>query len=231
MRVGLRVKGEVDLEALQGALDSLVERHEVLRTTFVEGEDGPLQVIHEAGAVKVERVDLKGLTRERREEELVREAREEVSRGFDLERDLMLRVKLIELGEQEHGVLFTQHHIASDGWSVAILVREFSQLYEAYSEGRENPLKELAVQYGDYAQWQRGWLTGEVLEAQLGDWKKQLEEAPAVHSLPLDEERPWGQGDEGGVHRQAVDGGGKEGLRHVRTGEGAKTLRLLGRTA
>ena len=135
--VALRVKGKVDEGALQRALDRVVERHEVLRTRYVGGEQGAEQVVEEAVGVRIERVDLSELGKEEREARLLELARAEVVRGFDLEHDLMLRVTLIGLEEAEQVVLFTQHHIASDGWSMGILVEEFGRLYEAYAGGRK----------------------------------------------------------------------------------------------
>ena len=135
--VALRVKGKVDEGALQRALDRVVERHEVLRTRYVGGEQGAEQVVEEAEGVRIERVDLSELGKEEREARLLELARAEVVRGFDLEHDLMLRVTLIGLEEAEQVVLFTQHHIASDGWSMGILVEEFGRLYEAYAGGRK----------------------------------------------------------------------------------------------
>ena len=96
-----------------------------------------------------------------------------------------MRVKLLRLEEQEHVLLVTMHHIVSDGWSMGIMVREIGQLYGAYVKGEESRLAELAVQYGDYAVWQREWLQGEVLEEQLGYWRKQLGEMEPL-DLPTD---------------------------------------------
>src|SRR6185295_19123442 len=97
---------------------------------------------------------------------------------------------LLRLGAEEHVLLFTMHHIVSDGWSMGLLVREVAALYKAYLSGEESPLEELAVQYADYAVWQREWLAGEVLEGQLEYWRRQLAGAPAVLELPTDRPRP-----------------------------------------
>ncbi|UAA37212.1 AMP-binding protein [Paraneptunicella aestuarii] len=117
-------------------------------------------------------------------------AEADAGRAFDLSSDLLLRLQVFRQSEEVHQVLFNMHHIASDGWSISILVREFSELYRAFSQGKPDPLPGLKVQYADYAQWQRDWLQGDVLEAQLGYWQQQLEGLPQLHSLPLDRQRP-----------------------------------------
>src|SRR5205807_3558623 len=124
--------------------------------------------------LRMEECDLRLLGEGEQDLEVSRVAHLESSTGFDLSRGPLVRVKLLQLGEEEHVLLVTMHHIVSDGWSVGILVREFSRLYEAYRKGEESPLEELKIQYGDFAVWQREWLQGEVLEEQLGYWRKQL---------------------------------------------------------
>jgi condensation domain-containing protein len=142
--------------------------------------------------------DLRELSAGEREEEARRIMREEAEAGFDLGRGPLLRVKLVKLGDEEHILIFTMHHIVSDGWSTGVLVKEVCALYEAMSEGRESPLPELEIQYADYAVWQREWLRGEVLEHQLNYWRQQLDEAPAVLELPTDRPPSPGQSYRGG---------------------------------
>ena len=225
--VALRLKGALDRSAVREALGVLVDRHEVLRTTYVEIDGAPHQVVQEGRGVEVEEVSLRDLGRPEQEEQVARLAEEEVIRPFALERDLMLRVKLMELGEQEHVVLFTQHHIASDAWSMEILVREFSLLYTAAVRGQENPLAPLPIQYADYAQWQREWMKGEVLGEQLGYWRKQLSGAPLVHGLPLDYVRPAKQGHAGATHWQHLDRELTEALKEVCRREQVTLFMLL----
>ena len=124
-----------------------------------------------------------------REEELKRLAGEEAGKPFDLQRGPLVRARLVRLGEQGHGLLITMHHIVSDAVSTAVAVREMTALYQAYSRGEESPLKELPVQYADYAAWQRSWLKGEVLEKQVEYWKKELE---GVRPLQMPVDRPLG---------------------------------------
>ncbi|HZH31548.1 MAG TPA: amino acid adenylation domain-containing protein, partial [Pyrinomonadaceae bacterium] len=190
--LAVRLTGALDVAALTGTLDEIVRRHEVLRTTFAEVEGTPVQVVGAAEPHNLELVDLGGLAEAEREAEARRLASEEARKPFDLSTGPLLRAKLLRLAEEEHVVLLTMHHIVSDGWSLGVLVREVAVLYEAFSRGEESPLPELPIQYADYAAWQREWLQGEVLEAQVSYWKKQLEELPVLE-LPTDRPRPPAQ--------------------------------------
>src|SRR5262249_41864095 len=142
-------------------------------------------------------VDLRAIAVDERATVVRLMAVEEGQRVFDLRRGGLLRQTLLRLGAEEHVLLFTMHHIVSDGWSMEFLTREVSALYAAYASGGESPLAELPIQYADYAVWQREWLQGEVLEEQLGYWRKQLAGAPAVLELPADHPRPEQQSHRG----------------------------------
>ena len=128
---------------------------------------------------------------------------EEARRPFDLAQGPLFRSKLLRLGEDDHVLLLTMHHIVSDGWSMGVLYRELSMLYRAFVDGQPSPLAELPIQYADFAVWQREWLQGEVLESQLSYWKKQLEGIPAVLNLPTDHPRPAVQSYRGA--RQSIE--------------------------
>src|SRR6185436_13717827 len=158
----VRVKGDLDEAAFARALRTIVARHESLRTVFREVNGQVVQVVREGVDFTLEERDLSGLGEEGREKEVRHLALEDARRPFDLSRDLMLRVGLLKLSEEEHVVLFNMHHIASDGWSMEVLTRELGALYAAYRAGEESPLPPLRVQYADYACWQRQWLQGEV---------------------------------------------------------------------
>ena len=206
MPTALTLTGTLDVQALNQAFTSILERHESLRTCFAKNEEGhPLQVIQAASPFYAELTDLSELAEGTRQLKLSELVTEEAARVFDLSRDLMLRAQLIKIASDEHILLVTMHHIASDGWSMAILINEFSALYSAYVQGQENPLPPLAIQYADYAHWQRNWMQGEVLDEQLGYWTKQLAGLPVVHSLPLDYTRPVLQSFVGETHRSQVD--------------------------
>jgi amino acid adenylation domain-containing protein len=185
-----RLTGCLDARVLERCFDALVRRHETLRTTFklVDGE--PRQFINDPAPFNLPVIDLTHLPAEGREAEALCLAEEEAERLFDLTRDPMLRARLLRLGAEEHFLLMSMHHIASDGWSRGILAGELMKLYEAYSEGREPALEPLPIQYADYAVWQREYLTGEVLAEQLGYWKEQLGGELPTLTLPTDRPRP-----------------------------------------
>jgi amino acid adenylation domain-containing protein len=187
---GVRLRGSLNVRALERALTELVRRHEALRTTFLDVHGEPVQVIGKAEPFTVPVEDLSGLPAARRDEETRRLMREEAQGSFDLTKGPLVRARLLRLSEQEHMLLLTMHHIVSDGWSMGVLVREVAALYEAMCEGRPSPLHELRIQYGDYAVWQRRWLSGDVLERQLSYWREQLAGAPPVLDLPTDRPRP-----------------------------------------
>jgi amino acid adenylation domain-containing protein len=185
----VRLKGRLDVEALRRTLDEVVRRHEVLRTTFVAVNGEPVQVIALPSRLELPVMDLSKLPEEEREAEARQLVAAEAQRPFDLSVGPLLRVQLLRFGAEDQMVLFTMHHIITDGWSTGILVSELAALYEAYVEGRESPLPELEIQYADYTVWQREWLQGEVLEQQLSYWRQQLEELPVLQ-LPTDKPRP-----------------------------------------
>ena len=202
---GMRLQGELDRGALRQALDGIVARHEVLRTTFEMVDGEPVQRIGLAGENRFELLeeDISGdVERERRLEELVGQ---EAGKGFDLGKGPLIRGRLIREREDEHTLLITMHHIVSDGWSMGVLIGELSALYSAYVKGERNPLRELEVQYADYAIWQREWMEGEVLHGQAEYWKRRLAGAPAVLALPADHERPLEQDYRGGFAELVLD--------------------------
>ncbi|HEU4595917.1 MAG TPA: condensation domain-containing protein, partial [Pyrinomonadaceae bacterium] len=186
----LRLTGRLDIALLERSFGEVLRRHEVLRTGFAETDGEPVQLISPSAVLELPVTDLSGLAPDeqaRRVHELTSEAARFV---FDLESRPLMRAGVLRLGEEEHVLLLTMHHIVSDAWSVSVLVRELAAIYEAYARGEESPLPELPVQYSDYALWQREHLTGEVLEEQLGYWRRQLAGAPPLLPLPTDRPRP-----------------------------------------
>ncbi len=185
----VRLSGALQLSALEATLSEIVRRHEVLRTRFVSIGGQPVQVIDDPRPVALLVTELDGLDAPERAAEVRRLIRAEARRPFDLAQGPLLRSRLLRLGAEEHVLLLTMHHIVSDGWSLGVLVREVAALYEAFSQGRPSPLPALAIQYADYAVWQREWLSGEVLARQLAYWRAQLAQAPVLE-LPSDYPRP-----------------------------------------
>jgi len=197
MPEAVRLSGPLQPRTLELSLNEVIRRHEVLRTTFRTTEDGPVQVIAPELALELPALDLSGLPEAEREAETRRLIAEEAARPFDLAVGPVLRAALLRLSPQEHVLLFTTHHIASDVWSMGVLVKEVLALYNAFSKGEQSPLAELPIQYADFAVWQRRWLQGAELERQLGYWKRQLAGAPTVLELPADRTRPAVQSSRG----------------------------------
>jgi len=186
----VRLTGRLDLRCLQDTLDEVVRRHEVFRTVFGVFEGQPAQVTFPDGCVTLALIDIDSVPASATEI-LVRQLIDaEAASPFDLAQGPLLRATLLRLNADEHVLLFTMHHIISDGWSMGLLVNEVATLYEAFLKGEPSPLPELAIQYSDYAVWQREWLQGEVLERQVEYWRSQLAGAPAELVLPADRARP-----------------------------------------
>lgn len=211
----LRIRGDLHSEALQKTLDAIIARHEALRTIFVATDGIPQQVIRAPQPVSLQVIDLRTWPMATREAEAHRLLQQEAHRPFDLTQDLMLRATLLHLEEKEYILLLVMHHIASDGWSMSILFREFSILYAAFASGQPSPLPELPLQYADFAIWQREWLQGEVLEEQLAYWKQQLAEAPPLLELPTDHPRPPVQHFRGAHHSFQIPKSLMEALKRV----------------
>ena len=186
---GVRLLGHLNPSALERSLQEIIRRHEVLRTTFSTVDGVPAQLIAPHFELHLEVTDLQGFPDAERKQHAEQLARQEAELPFDLSRGPLVRARLLSMADNEHVLLLTMHHIISDGWSMGVLVEEMAQLYEGYSRGEESRLPELAIQYADYAAWQRGWFKGDVLDAHVGYWRKQLAGA-AVLELPTDHPRP-----------------------------------------
>ncbi|KAF3886562.1 MULTISPECIES: non-ribosomal peptide synthetase [Nostocales] len=196
----LKLQGNLNVNILQQSLDAIVNHHEVLRTNFIARDGEPIQVVGEPRSVELEVIDLKdcpssdkpgtACAKGDRATIVQRLVQERMQRPFNLISDLMLRGCLLQLSPQEHILLLIMHHIATDGWSMSIFCEQLTALYQAFINGKSNPLPKLPIQYADYAVWQRQWLSGEVLENQLNYWKQQLTGATPVLELPTDRPRP-----------------------------------------
>ena len=190
MPLAFRLSGELKVDALQWSLDEIVSRHEILRTTFDMLDQQPVQLVSGAGTLPLIVTDLSAIPPPVREAEAEMFMSEETERPFDLARGPLIRANLMRLSADEHVLLVTMHHIISDGWSQTILLNELGALYEAAIAGRPLPLPELSIQYGDFAEWQREWLQGELLDQQLEYWRQHLAGAPPSLELPTDRPRP-----------------------------------------
>ncbi|WP_234939748.1 condensation domain-containing protein, partial [Sinorhizobium kostiense] len=202
--LGWRLRGRLDHAAWRRSLDQLFARHEALRSTFVAGEDDPqVEILSADTRLPVVEDDLRG---EPDAEVLLSALCEEEARTpFDLARGPLIRGRLIRLADDDHVFLLTQHHIVADGWSMGVLMRELSQLYRAFTAGRADPLPPLAIQYPDYAAWQRQWLSGERLQRQAQYWRDSLSGAPARLALPTDRPRPAQQSFAGATVPLVID--------------------------
>jgi acyl carrier protein len=175
----IRLMGPLDVAALERSLNEVVSRHEILRTIFVNHNGRPQQSILPTLSINIPVTDASECTDA--PERIVRvQLAEETKQPFDLSRGPMLRARLLRLASNDHVLLFTVHHIISDAWSINILIRELSEVYKSLLAGGQARLRELPVQYADYAAWQRELLTGAELERQLSYWRNQLEGAPAL---------------------------------------------------
>ena len=223
----LRLQGRLDTAALEQALSEIVRRHETLRTTFDASEETPVQVISAPRPVTIPLIDLSGLNEIDREREAKYLMSAEAQRPFDLSHGPLLRATLLRLREDEYVLLFTMHHIISDGWSVSVLAREATRLYAGFTGQPAEPLEELRLQYADYAVWQREWLRGEMLEAQLDYWRKQFDGLPPVLELPLAHPRPKVRSLRGAFIPVEFDEELTRGLKTLSRSEGATLFMTL----
>ncbi|HET9676631.1 MAG TPA: condensation domain-containing protein, partial [Solirubrobacterales bacterium] len=186
-----RIVGELDPEVMQKALREVVRRHETLRTTFRSIEGTPAQVIAQVVDMEVPYVDARPRVSDPADAwgEALRLAAADAREPFDLTLGPLMRAKLFRAGEHEYLLYYNVHHIAYDGWSMGIFARELAAIYDAFAAGIPSPLLDLPIQYLDFAVWQREWLSGEVLEAQLAFWRRQLGSVPPLE-LPTDHPRP-----------------------------------------
>ncbi|HHL31116.1 MAG TPA: non-ribosomal peptide synthetase, partial [Oceanospirillales bacterium] len=205
MPSALRMHGNFKVEIAEAAFVAIIKRHESLRTVFIDADDGPLQVIKEQFNFRIKVTDLSNLTKDKQQQKIKQLVQLDAVKAFNLSTDLMLRVSYLQLSDEEGVLISNMHHIASDGWSIGILIHEFVSLYKTIQMGVKSDLPELPIQYADYAHWQRNWLEGEILEQQLDYWHKQLSGLPQVHNLPLDHKRPEFQSYNGAIQQVSLD--------------------------
>lgn len=226
MAAAVRLRGPLDVRSLERGLNEIVRRHGSLRTTFLAEAGRPHQRAARELTLRLPVVELGEAGPGGWEGEVQRLAAEEAKRPFDLAAGPLIRVRLLRLGEGEHVVLLTVHHIVSDGWSMTLLVRELAAVYEAFRLGRPSPLPELPVQYADFARWQREHLKGETLERHLGYWRRQLAGLTAME-VPADRPRPAIQTFRGAACRSDIDARLWGRVRSLGEGEGATPFMAL----
>ena len=223
----VRLNGPLDLQALERAFASLVQRHETLRTVFPRGADDSLAQAPLQRPLEVAFEDCSGLPEAEQEARLREEAQRESLQPFDLCEGPLLRVRLIRLGEERHVLLLTLHHIVSDGWSMNVLIEEFSRFYSAYATGAEPGLPALPIQYADYALWQRSWLEAGEQERQLEYWRGKLGERHPVLELPTDHPRPAVPSYRGSRYEFSIEPALAEALRGTARRQGLTLFMLL----
>src|SRR5215472_16703394 len=223
----LRLTGKLDVDALETAINGVVTRHEVLRTTYGSEKGQPFQIIAESGHRPLHLIDLRHLSNPELENEARRIVQEEAATPFDLAKDPIIRYLLIRLGEEDHIFMVTTHHIADDGWSTGILLRELTELYEAALNQRPSPLPAVEIQYADYAVWQRNWLQGEVLARQVEYWGQQLDLAPPLLQIPSDRPRPAKPTFRGAMHRFLLPASLLESVRTLSRQQGSTAFMTL----
>ncbi len=225
--MAVRLTGELDVAALERTLNEVVCRHEALRTTFVTVDERPVQVIAPELILPLPVDDLTHLPENEREAAAQRLATEEAQQPFDLAQGPLLRARLLRLGEEEHIVVLTVHHIVSDGWSLGVLVQEVATLYAAFKAKEPSPLPELPIQYADFAHWQREWLQGEILEAQLAYWRQQLGGSAPILELPTDRPRPAMQTYQGATQTFSLPHSLSDSLKALTREQGATLFMTL----
>ena len=222
-----RIRGPLDMVALEGAFGELVRRHESLRTTVAVCEGHPVQVIHDWQPVRLSLVDLVGMPEGELDGRVGEVVLEQANCPFNLTEGPLVRLGLVRVRADEHILSVTVHHMMADGWSCGILLREWGVLYEAFRRGGPSPLAGLPIQYADYAQWQRGWLQGPVLESQLAYWREQLAGIPAAMGLPTDYPPPSQPAHKGAIHILSLAPRLKEALSALSQREGVTLFMTL----
>ncbi len=224
----LRLKGSLNIPALEIALDGIVARHEVLRTTYGSDRDGhPFQIITPELKVPLRIIDLRHLAPTERENEARRLVQQEVATPFKLATDSITRNILLQMDTDDNILVMNTHHIVSGGWSTGIIYRELSVLYQAALENKPSPLPDLPIQYADFAVWQRNWLQGEVLNQQVNYWKSRLEGAPPLLALPTDRQRLATSSYRGATHRFLLPTTLTAAVRTLGRQRGASTFMVL----
>ena len=222
-----RLRGVLNVAALQQSFSEIVRRHEVLRTSFVTVDGEAIQIVNPAQPIHIAKEDLSGLSPANRDDRVQQLAVEEAQVPFDLSGAPLIRLQLLRLAQHEHVLLLTMHHIVSDEWSAGIFIREIGALYQSFVRGTASPLPELPIQYADYAEWQSGWLKSEQAAEQLAYWKKQLAGELPLLELTTDRKRPPVQTFNGASRSLLMGHGVYEGVNKLSRDENATQFMTL----
>lgn len=231
MPTALKISGQFDVSAAEQAISQIIERHEPLRTVFSETEQGPQQHIRQQFEFTLTVHDLTELTEKEQNQQVLGLRQSDVDKAFDLSQDLMLRSSFVKLsdnpGQVEGILLLNMHHIASDGWSVQVLVAEFMAIFHAIVSHTQAEVLPLEVQYIDFAHWQRQAMDGGTWEEQLSFWQHYLNDIPQLHNLPLDYVRPTVQGYEAACLEQKITTELYQPLSNFANGQNVSLFMLL----
>ncbi|MCA2709462.1 MAG: amino acid adenylation domain-containing protein, partial [Microcystis sp. M015S2] len=223
----LQIQGPLNLTVLEQSLEELINRHEILRTTFPTISGEPIQAIAPPGSFRLKVDNYQDLSPNEQLAKIQQVAELEAGQNFDLAVGPLIQFKLLQLSPQKSVLLLKMHHIIYDGWSFGILIRELSALYEAFLKNLPNPLPPLSIQYADFAVWQRQYLSGEVLDKQLNYWQEQLATVTPILTLPTDRSRPAVQSFRGGVEHFQLDQNTTQCLKKLGQERGATLFMTL----
>ncbi|HZF40192.1 MAG TPA: amino acid adenylation domain-containing protein [Blastocatellia bacterium] len=223
----LRLKGELDVAALEESLNEIIRRHEALRTIFHGDAGAPVQVIRPFEPIALQVMDLSATDETRRDACMQEVLAEQARRPFDLASGPLLRAILLREAEDAHVLAVVMHHIITDGWSMGVLTRELAALYEAFLQDQPSPLDEPDIQYADYAIWQRQWLEGEILQKQLDYWRGRLQGVRPTLELPADRARPPAQSFRGMMIHTSLPAALAQRLRRMCSQEGVTVYMAL----
>ncbi|MFO2464012.1 non-ribosomal peptide synthetase [Pseudomonas sp. 15FMM2] len=223
----LRLRGELDEEAVRSSFEQLIQRHEALRTRFYERDGQAFQRVDARREVDLQVIDFSDLPIVEREARALQAREDQACTCFDLEKGNLFRVTLVRLGDEDHQLLVTMHHIIADGWSLNVLIDEFARLYAAASQGQSVELPPLALQYADYGSWQRQWLDEGEGQRQLAYWKQQLGNEHPTLSLATDHPRSAQQRRSASRYSVRLDASLGEAIRQTAQAHEATPFMLL----
>ena len=223
----IHLRGALNIAVLENSVNEIVRRHEILRTSFLATDGQPVQAVASSLTLSLPVIDLGSLPAYEQQAEVSRMVTEDAQHSFDLSRVPLLKVKLVRLGETEHLLVLTLHHIVFDGWSAGILIRELSTLYKALPAGEQPTLPELPIQFADFARWQRQRMQGGVLDAELAYWKTKLSGQLPLLELSTDRARPPAQTFRGARQRLSLPANVSASLKSLSQREGATLFMTL----